>query len=542
MWGPATNGETAIVTLNADSMLMVTGRVRTQEGEPIKNSPIKFDLFCIGDSERTQSVFVRPDRTDAQGGFVLNVDRDEVAFGDREMEIAVIDIADSQVKTATIALPVAGSDDALDVGLVTLKGPTLFVAGRVVTSSGGPLPNAAVQVQYRRNQLSSSTRSFLDSRSDSWGTAGLKGKTDQDGSFHLNTSWRLGSRWETRLMVSMPGFTLLEPVAFRPGDSNLTLIMHGSGCLQGSIRQPEAIGDGQVFSLVEVVVNGPSGTGKTVTDDRARSALESGRVHYTSPLGFRADGLVPGRYQVQLRSRHDGIVLFSAGDVSVREDHSTKDPRLQSVDLRGRLRQIQVIAECSDKTKLIYADVLVRSVAEGSIWNKVPGKPGLGRVSWSLTVGAPPVDLCLRPQGFRMRILRGVTEDVTVTLLPETSIRVTLHDHVSIPPPGIRLVVRLRRVDSAFDWPVDSRRSPSSSFYHQSGTFGLDRHVRVHTSGPGVYRLTLWLLERQIPCAYVLIGGVQPETVRVSEKRNGPPVTVTVDPESLSDALKTLRQ
>ena len=263
---------------------------------------------------------------------------------------------------------------------------------------------------------------------------------------------------------------------------------------------------------------------------------------YYGTNSFSADALVPGRYRVLLRSRHDRTTLFVAENVIITAGRTSEDPRLQDIDLRGKLRLIRVVAEIADKAQYLFGKLFVRSIDARSSWNQVPGKGGFGRVEWSLAVGPPPVDLYLSPFGFRSRLLRGVTEDVTVKLLPELTVELCLHGSVSLPSPDLRLVARLRRRTSTADRPSDSSFKSMKSFYRQAGSFGLNRRVRVPTSAPGRFEISLWLLQRHPPWGFVRVEGVEPGFLDVSEERQTSAVTVRVNSDSLERALKRLKE
>ena len=66
--------------------------------------------------------------------------------------------------------------------------------------------------------------------------------------------------------------------------------------------------------------------------------------------GFRFENVHPGTYRIELRTKDTEWLVASVSDVEVVAGETTLDPRLQGLDLRGKLRLLRLRVERADGT------------------------------------------------------------------------------------------------------------------------------------------------------------------------------------------------
>lgn len=127
-----------------------------------------------------------------------------------------------------------------------------------------------------------------------------------------------------RIWTTSVGGMATDDATFRPGDSDLRVVARPRGVLEGRIACDSFVAHEQL--LVDV-----------------RSGEAGTQVQPAADGSFRVPSLVPGRYDVVLSflggareelARFEGVEVSGATVV--------RDPRLANVDLRGRLRRVDL--------------------------------------------------------------------------------------------------------------------------------------------------------------------------------------------------------
>ena len=126
---------------------------------------------------------------------------------------------------------------------------------------------------------------------------------------------------------------------------------------------------------------------------------------------FEARRMRPGEYSVQAYIDSDRVHGARVEGVVVHPGAVTRDPRLDPLDLRGRMRTITVTVFETQGGHASGARVGAQLPGRADLtWHDVRS----GRASLRLV--APAIDLEVRARGLRTAHLLGVSEDVTVTL------------------------------------------------------------------------------------------------------------------------------
>ena len=150
---------------------------------------------------------------------------------------------------------------------------------------------------------------------------------------------------------------------------------------------------------------------------------KSGRAEWT----WR--GLMPGTYRLTVACPGIDEPIVAIDGIVVTEG-STVDSRLQGVDLRGRVRVLNIRAIGADDEPIADRDgfVVVRSSQEGGEWFGFHLGTGLAEI---VTSGA--ADLLVLVPGYRMVEVSGVSTDRDIALEPAPIARLRLKLGKAIP-------------------------------------------------------------------------------------------------------------
>lgn len=317
-----------------------------------------------------------------------------------------------------------------DLGDLVL-GPerTILVAGRVVTRGGAPVGGALLEV------------SRLDESGAHWGFApipayGIEGpKADEQGGFEIRERPE-GERF--RLRAESPGL-VGPPIEFTAGDRGVVVVLDGEGRIVGSVLRDAAIPLGELqVTLVES------------TESGEQPNLRYRKATVRADGAFELGALLPGSYEVTLRARNVADELAAAPGVEVAAGETTRDPRLQGIDLRGLLHVHRVSIDSRPTL---------------SRWGRLRHRPA-GAAGWgewvlfnedglTLVTLAPRLDLELTAPGYRTVRLDDVGEEVEARLDVGFPVRLRLPASVSLPEPPYLLKAQLTPPGGVDDALVD---------------------------------------------------------------------------------------
>jgi hypothetical protein len=288
-----------------------------------------------------------------------------------------------------------------------------------------------------------------------------------DGTFDVRTAFEGQS---FRLGAEKPGLTTL-PLDFTPGEPALTIVLTGTGSVRGSLRVDP-----------DVPLDKLKLTAEPAHQDREEHFLEwdDGRTTPDESGGFVLGNLLPGVYDVALEI-DGGEALDRVEDVVVRGGEESADPRLQGLDLRGRLHalHISLVAPAGRSVPQGTYSFGPAGGEEPRSWGWF-GEPEFDVVS---TDGA--LDLDITVPGYEILRLRGVTEDQTLELSSGLSVRLIVRGDAPVPEPPFYVKPTLVPADGSphsLDW----------------GAPALDetREVVVRAVAPGKQKVQ-WILERR---------------------------------------------
>jgi hypothetical protein len=450
--GPTAAGEPAEleVRFGAENPV-VQMRVIGLDGAPLADAELRVDV-SLTSSMFSNASRARP-RSDGDGRI-----RFDVAAGHAQDDVRTAQVIHGDGKTPDAVAAIDLSRDLApglhDLGDVGLRPPALFVRGRVVDELGLGVAGADVELERQRAER------------EWWETVWeLNVVSDADGSFEVRTSYD-GDAF--RLKASKPGYAS-SPVGFQPG-GDVTLRMAVAGSVSGSVVADDG------FPLEELEVAFVPQAGE---DDEP--IWQRDGVSVARDGSFTVGDLAAGAYDFQLQTEHGWITLHEVPDVLVVPGRDTVDPRLQGIDLRGKLHAFRLTFVRPDGKREL----------QGNLNHGPAGADDLDR--WGYFQGLEAVvvateaaiDVDVSPRGFQQVKLRDLRGDRTIELSTGMTVRVRLRG-ASPPDPPYYLKPGLSPADS----------DGSNNIDWSTPAFDAEREVPVKGVQPGRMRVT-WILERR---------------------------------------------
>lgn len=144
--------------------------------------------------------------------------------------------------------------------------------------------------------------------------------------------------------------------------------------------------------------------------------------------------LPPGRYRLLVLSMatHEPFVTLDAIEVAA---GPCPDARLTAVDLRGRLRPLQ-IRVTNQKGEALRNEAVTVAVRKGSTWSTIPFVGGAATIA-----AAGAVDLAVFGPHFQTVIVDNVTASRTIALSPATTVQASIDCPLPLPA-GVTLQLR----------------------------------------------------------------------------------------------------
>lgn len=382
---------------------------------------------------------------------------------------------------------------AHDLGDVVLEPTVLLVRGRVVSESGTPIPGARLTVEAA--PADSDALVFRQT---------LRGEADEQGRFEF----RDHSRGKALRLDAAASGWLTKKQRFLPGEEDLVIRLQAEGAIAGRVLLDEGIRPGNLRLRVE-----PS------PDSRARRVMNG-----TGALpdgSFRIGGLFPGRYDLFLEGGAGGPRVFEVEGVLVQSGETTRDPRLDPIDLRGILYEHRV-------TLVLPDDALPPS----SHMLECRPSVGKGRASMIFWAGEahlittwPHIDFEIDLPPYRAEKIEHASGDIEVLLRLGYPVRIVLRGDAELPDPPLFLKATLKL--------------PHARNMDLEGpAFDEHRELLLRVPEPGRLKVT-WIIERSTAgSSLAMVVDIRPEQyVEVLDVEGEQTVEITLTPEQLSSLL-----
>jgi hypothetical protein len=307
--------------------------------------------------------------------------------------------------------------------------------------------------------------------------------TDQSGVFEM---WGEVDAGEYALWGKKTGYTSLEWTPFEIGAQNVEIVIARESIIAGTVLAD----GGFALERLSIVIEDPS-------HDPVREWFVDSRSQVQPSGAFRVEGLRPGKVRLLVHSGRYSGALWVLNDVELVAGECV-DPRVQTIDLRGRLhaREIEVVDDAGNPVPT--GCVIVR-----------PGDPGEesrvyvideGRAAW---IGAgPAVDVQVRAPGFRDASVLGVSGSRKLSLERGIPVVLALPAGVERPPSPWELAVGLhppgnRPDQSRKEYTRDSARELywSAKRVDSHARFGSDSQATLYVPFEGRFELDFELVD-----------------------------------------------
>lgn len=481
----------------------LTGRLVDAEGRPMAERNVLAILEELGGSSRYDRL-----RTDAEGRFRYGLKDPVVPAGTQRSLTLVLQEGSrggfamaSEDPRAQAKLAAEYPPGTHDLGDLRLLSPPLLAAGVVLTPDGRPAGKARVIVQVLQDPGQGHEWWFSD-----WQRSV---QTDATGAFRLYGVPEQPDGARLRLEASMEGY---QPghAEFVPGQAGLTIHLQGAGRLRGSVL----LDPGLEPSDLSVVFL------RSVDDGPEQKEYARWQDHE-----FFWDALDAGTGRVEILPDGARQPVFVAEDVEILVGRENRDPRLQDIDLRGRLRHIRL--EFVDETGRRVREVVVVSADPERLFWKHSGN---GEMDLLVSEDLPPLQV--QAEGYLLERLEDVREDRKVVLRKGGMLEFILDN-----PPAL---------DEG--WYLSLALVPEGggmSLGYTNHPFDAAGRCRFRATAAGVFRLHGMVGQRSslMDRSWGYPGAIfQPAAVTIRDPRAPATFHLTVDEAALTAFLGKLRE
>jgi hypothetical protein len=385
-FGPL-DGAQAEVTFDLDSAMRDSRfrlRAVDSDGRPIARARFCWQAWSIHGTAAS----------DDEGAFVLgsrdlfDVDATEVVITQRGEKGG-----QPWMRRGAVPRPERIDRDA-DLGDVELVDVPLYVAGRVVDDLGAPVSGAAIDVideEFQRWRDPIQEELYPQDR-----------RTDDAGRFSCFVAGEYGPR---TVAISRDGYGTSEHLSFARGERDLTVVLFRCGRLAGHVRSDDVLAQGSLEFALERE-DGSAAPGESVGHQLEESVFFFRRP----PPGVWTLVVRPRRADWESEPR---APLVKIPGVKIEPARLSSDPRLEPIDLRGRVTPIRLAV--TDSRGVPVPDCIAWMSGHGEFVDLERSElPPCGRGDF-LTVDASATIEVAAP-GFRRVVRENASGDVAVTL------------------------------------------------------------------------------------------------------------------------------
>ncbi|RMH02607.1 MAG: hypothetical protein D6702_08185 [Planctomycetota bacterium] len=499
--GPEAPGQTVRIRLEPDtSRPILVFRALDEEDRPLAETKLTI-IHHLEDGPRSAQDWTEA-TTGADGRFLYPLPESPASADARRfLEIGIRpSIGPGWVAQTRVDLALSYPPGPVEMGEVRLL-PLPFLAGGIVLGPDDrPVEGATVRPAWKEVYGPEPAQFYWD---EDWR---LTVQTGPDGTFVVRGRPDDRGR-ELALAVSAAGL-IGTTVPVVPGSDGV-LVRLAAGCGLS----------GRLLSDPEVEL--------PQLDLRLSRELEEGQTSYSTSHAdedgrFSFEGLEPGRYRFEIVPNRDEDPVFVADDVLLAPGEN-QDPRLDPVDLRGRLRSIHLLVEDPEEEPVPSGSIT--GIGEDSrLWLQFRNGEAV------LFTGRPSLDVRIQASGFQAVELHGLARDRTVRLRPAALVHFVLAEPIPLPP-SMWLAVNLVSVDGRDRW-----LGPGQHRFNRRG------EARLPAPGNGRYRVVIELSRQNGESSYTThqlpAESVRPGEIEILDAGVEQTFPIEVDRAAIEEVMK----
>jgi RNA polymerase sigma-70 factor (ECF subfamily) len=329
--GPTAAGEIATVVMKCgEPIAVVTGRVVGPDGEPIRDWRLHAE-YDVTSGKSYESI-----ATDEEGCFRLPLSRyawqyekEEEEFATRSLMLTLDmpeDYGADFVQTAIVMTltPEQVKPGVHDLGELRFEGSTIVAAGHVVDPTGAPKADAYVAIE----KFEASSQRWIED-------GNFRAKSDATGAFSIR-----GRLEPQTLRIRLEGRGAYQPEVpeFRSGASDVRVVVAPSAALHGRVLVDAGVPLGELTIVLSESLIVPG----SYSFDRAQL------FQLAADGSFVLDTVKPGAgsLTIAISGGEAGSApletLTQIDDLTTKSGETLADERLAAIDLRGKLRVLDL--------------------------------------------------------------------------------------------------------------------------------------------------------------------------------------------------------
>jgi len=402
--GPTAPGQRVEFRLTPDlAMPTVVLRLQDEKGAPLARARV--ETILEQESGNSSSSSSSQSRTDAEG--MLRYSFDEPPLADAKRRLELTREADDELPKLVGILDLSQdlSPGENDFGVLQLAPAPLLVSGTVLDPDGAPIRGAEISIQQRYFWDENNRDNFY--WNNHWR---LNVKTDREGRFVVNG---LLDGEDLRVVASKGGLRDAD-AEFRSGTTDLVLRMLPGAVLAGRVL----VDDGISLDALRISL-------RSRDPDSEGNSWQAG----PNPEGqFRWDDLPDGIFDLEVTTDNGGELLYQVEGLQLRAGATNRDPRVEEIDLRGRLTGLHLEFVDSDGQRVREVRIMTLDLEPVQNWYAWDGEVDI------VTLHAP-LRLVAYAPGYRSAQLDGVAADREVMMRAGLSLELVL-DNPGVVPAG----------------------------------------------------------------------------------------------------------
>jgi hypothetical protein len=466
---------------------VVVGVLVGDDGQPLADQELRVD-YSMARGRGGRRV-----QTDASGRFRCCLA--SLAVGD-DVRLSFHVAASGSIPKRSVELPSGPVASGInDVGTVQVLAAGVLVAGRLVCEDGVEIDRAPIRIEREQDGRWRHSHGLQPEWSDG-GTFCVRGDAPADASL--------------RLIVERGAYLPVAPIPFAVGAKDVEVPLR----VAGSAAATFLVDDGCPLDRLRFHLD-RVGEERDGDMQRRRSRDFEGQLHHRPEdgrVGKQWHGLEPGTWSltVAIVGREDAVVRLDGLRIGA---GPCSDPRLQQIDLRGRVRTLTLRVHDERGAPIADRDAFVVVCNEGGDWRGF--HLGRGEVELAATAA---VDLIVSSPGHELLQLRGVSASRTVALRPAREARIRIELPASLPE-GCRVGVELQpqlELPKRGRMNLDTGRGMNVESFFVERAVAVDGVCKVLVRVPGSHRVRgllyaargrRWRLDGAGPASVVLEGG-----------------------------------